>query len=599
MPAIMIPTEPRMYDKNSHEDFIFERLKELPSDYYVIHSFCSTDIIDNIFVEKEADFVIFHPKKGILVLEAKAGGVEIENDAWIYKTSKKRCNYDGPYRQADLAMRFIMRQVESKMKGILSKCKFLYTACFPDMREKEINNIQFRTQEEKFKNRTISRDDLLNKDKLLEKIEEIFKLDTSNERIKTNLTEKDTQQIINIFCRNIHVSPSADLSHDITQLRFFNLLQEQLNVLHFLQEQKTVAINGAAGTGKTVIACERAKQLVEDEGEKVLYLCFNAFLCNFLKEQYKQYEGKIDFYTISSYACKIAESPLNGAVYTKAKNNLSKNSELLTYNHIIIDEAQDFGIKIIEDSGLIEEIFYIILYEREKGSFFCFYDQLQMIYNKTLPKFITEADCKITLFKNCRNTSYIARTSLKPIVTEKNKRRLDNLDKVNHGKTPRIFFTEQKRTEECLDFIIDDLQSNRGLKPKDIVILTLGIESESIIPNSNGKYKNRYVFTTAKKFKGLESRGIILVDVTSSSFLKNSKQIEEQQETEFDINDERTYYVGASRAREFLEIITSMTDNECLTVLKENENFEVYEDLPLKKAKKEFVNVLGANKKEY
>ena len=51
MPAIMIPTEPRMYDKNSHEDFIFERLKELPSDYYVIHSFCSTDIIDNIFVE--------------------------------------------------------------------------------------------------------------------------------------------------------------------------------------------------------------------------------------------------------------------------------------------------------------------------------------------------------------------------------------------------------------------------------------------------------------------------------------------------------------------------------------------------------------------
>ena len=232
-------------------------------------------------------------------------------------------------------------------------------------------------------------------------------------------------------------------------------------------------------------------------------------------------------------------------------------------------------------------------------SFFCFYDQLQMIYNKTLPKFITEADCKITLFKNCRNTSYIARTSLKPIVTEKNKRRLDNLDKVNHGKTPRIFFTEQKRTEECLDFIINDLQSNRGLKPKDIVILTLGIESESIIPNSNGKYKNRYVFTTAKKFKGLESRGIILVDVTSSSFLKNSKQIEEQQETEFDINDERTYYVGASRAREFLEIITSMTDNECLTVLKENENFGVYEDLPLKKAKKEFVNVLGANKKEY
>lgn len=599
MPAIMIPTQPRMYDENSHEDFIFNRLRELPSDFYVIHSFCSTDILDNVFVEKEADFIIFHPQKGILVLEAKAGGIDIENDAWIYKSSKKRCAYDGPYRQADLAMRFIMRQVENRMKDILSKCKFLYTACFPDMSEKDLQAIQFRTQEEKFKNRTICKDDLLDTNKLIEKIENIFKTDTSLDRIKTHLSNEDTQKIINIFCRNIHISPSADLSHDITQLRFFTLLEEQLNVLHFLQGQKTVAINGAAGTGKTIIACERAKQIVEDENDKVLYLCYNNQLCDFLQKQYMQYNNKIDFLTISSYACKLAKSEFNNAVYLKAKNLLSNNPNLLTYNHIIIDEAQDFGIKSIEDSGLIDEIFYIILYERENGTFFSFYDQLQMIYNKQLPRFIQEADCKMTLFKNCRNTTYVATTSLKPIVDENNTRRLDNLDKLNTGRTPRFFFTNNEKSEKCLDFIIKDLHENRGVEAKDIVILSMCKECDSVIPNTNNKYKNKYLFTTAKKFKGLESKAIILVDVTVSSFLKNSKQIDEQDDMEFILNDERTYYVGASRAREYLDIITSMTDEDCLKVLQNNDNFKGYENLSLKKAKKEFVDVLGANKKEF
>ena len=271
----------------------------------------------------------------------------------------------------------------------------------------------------------------------------------------------------------------------------------------------------------------------------------------------------------------------------------------MEYDHIIVDEAQDFGIKAIEDSGLINELFYIILYERENGSFFSFYDQLQMIYNTQLPKFIQEADCKMTLFKNCRNTTYVATTSLKPIIDEKNKRRLNSLDKHNNGKTPRFFFTKKELSEKCLDSVIKDLHENRELKANDIVILTMSTEKDSIITNENNKYKNKYMFTSAKKFKGLESRAIILVDVTASSFVKNSKQIEERDEMEFELNDERTYYVGASRAREFLEVITSITDEECLKILQENENFQGYENLPLKKAKKEFVDALGANKKEF
>ncbi len=599
MSAIMIPSQPRMYDESSHEKIIFDALKNLPSDYYVIHSFCSTDIIDNVFIEKEADFVIFNPQKGILVLEAKAGGVEIENDAWIYSNSHDLCPYDGPYRQADLAMRFLKKQVENRINNISKKCKFLYTACFPDMKQDELRKITFRTQEQVFKNHTICKDEIKDKEKLLKMVEAIFEIDVTAERIKTKLTDEETRQIINIFCKEIHVTPSADLSHDLTELRFFSLLEEQLNVLHFLKGQKTVAINGAAGTGKTVIACERAKQIVEEEDSKVLYLCFNNKLCNYLKEQYSQYKNQIDFYTITAYAMKLAKSDFNGAIYEKAKNNLVKNSNLLEYDHIIIDEAQDFGIPIIENSGLINEIFYIILYERENGTFFSFYDQLQMIYNTQLPKFIQEADCKMTLFKNCRNTTHVATTSLRPIIDEKNNRRLDNLDKINVGKSPRIYFTSKELVEKCLDTIIQDLHENKSLKVDDIVILSMCALKDSIISNKDEKYKHKYTFTTAKKFKGLESKAVILVDVTADSFTKNSKQIEEQDDQEFIMNDERTYYVGASRAREFLDIITIMNDEDCLRVLNQNENFRNNTTIKQKKAKKEFADIIGALKKEY
>lgn len=44
-----------------------------------------------------------------------------------------------------------------------------------------------------------------------------------------------------------------------------------------------------------------------------------------------------------------------------------------------------------------------------------FYDRLQLVQSSHIPKYISEADCKLTLYRNCRNTENIAITSLKPI----------------------------------------------------------------------------------------------------------------------------------------------------------------------------------------
>jgi len=569
--AIMIPSKPREYDERSQEDKIFKALSLLSNEYYVIHSFCITTIIDNIINENETDFIVFNPKKGILVIEAKAGNVSYYDDEWRYEGGRPM-SHRGPYKQASLGKHNLYNLIEQKNYNLISRCKFLHTVWFPSLSYNEIQKIDFPEDAAPLKDYTLSKDDLTNPSNMIEKI---FSLDVPR-RIQTKLSESDTKQILNIFCKTFNVFPSVNIENDLTEIKFYHLLQEQLQVLYFLNGQKTVAVNGAAGTGKTIIACERAKQLAE-QGLKVLFLCYNTFLYEKLTNDYKNFP-LIHFTTLNGFVKQLTG---NGNDYSKAAYILNQNTNKFEYDHVIIDEAQDFGMDDIEESGLINTIFNIITIERENGSFYCFYDKLQMINNSKIPEFINESDCKISLFKNCRNTTNIAKTSLLPVVDEKENRRLQYLDRTNIGKTPRFFFCEKKSITQCLDSIINDLIINRHMEEKDIVILTLETQEKSLIPNSNNLYNNKIKFTTTRKFKGLEARSIVLVDFDYDIF-REDKLLR--------------YYVGASRAKESLDIISTMTNDECISLLENHFNKE---GIKPKHAQNEFVKGFQALKKSY
>lgn len=101
-----------------------------------------------------------------------------------------------------------------------------------------------------------------------------------------------------------------------------------------------------------------------------------------------------------------------------------------------------------------------------------------------------------------------------------------------------------------LDEIISKLHEN---KIQDIVILTLKTEKNSILANDivNQRYKGCY-FTSCRKFKGLEADAVILVDFSESTLLE----------------EVQLFYVGASRARIQLEIVTDMNNEACKYVLE-------------------------------
>ena len=90
-------------------------------------------------------------------------------------------------------------------------------------------------------------------------------------------------------------------------------------------------------------------------------------------------------------------------------------------------------------------------------------------------KFIEDADCKLTLYRNCRNTENIAITSLRPLSERK--------PKLHEGCVKGVpanfyFASDDDRAIECVDDVIEKLRTD-GFK--DIVILTCKTEESSLL----------------------------------------------------------------------------------------------------------------------
>ena len=220
---------------------------------------------------------------------------------------------------------------------------------------------------------------------------------------------------------------------------------------------------------------------------------------------------------------------------------------------MIVDEGQDFGSDDIAE--VLETMKSIIEETTEDGSFYVFYDKLQLIQARKLPPFLADADCKLTLYRNCRNTENIAKTSLGPI-SDRAPKLIENCLVGAPAKLHYCSNADSVLAE--VDGAIDGLFSD---EVRDIVILTCKAENDSILTPHlvNGGYpagKKSIRFTTCRKCKGLEADAVILVDVDKTTFTGNDGQ------------NVLLYYVGTSRARLRLDVIAQLDDSDCLAVLE-------------------------------
>lgn len=538
--AIMIPERPRSFEAASQEGLMFDALTLLPNDYYVFHSFRITDVHDNTFHESETDFVILNRLKGIICLEAKAGQVQYRDGYWLYGNGIPMHN-GGPFNQASANKYKLMKYIsDSNISFILKKCKFFHAVWFPAVSNERLRSMNLPSEGDKAL--VLTEEALKNPEEFLNRI---YAIEIPS-KVETDVSEAECRRLVReIFCPQFSVIPSTTFDTELKKIVFHRLLKEQAHILDFLDEQPTAAVNGAAGTGKTMIAVEKAQRHA-DAGENVLFLCFNAKLREYLEKAYPH--SLIAYYTIAGFACKMCNTVSPDYVLLKNKLEDYYISEMFPYKHVIIDEGQDFGSEVIEETDILQLLHDIIVDTDKGGTFYVFYDRLQLIQAREMPKFIGELDCRLTLHRNCRNTENIAITSLRPMSERKPKLFAGAVK----GTPAKLYFCENQEEEtECINYIIDTLSSAQF---KDIVILTCKTETTSVLSSAvrDGRFRNKYMFTSCRKFKGLEADAIILIDVDRSVFEPENILL---------------YYVGASRARIRLDIVANLSDSDCTEIL--------------------------------
>lgn len=584
MAAHMIPAQPKEFDERSHEGDVFNALKKLPDDYYVFHSFNTVGVSsDNVFYERELDFVVASPKKGILIIEVKAGdNIRFDGRTWRY-SSGTAMKHGGPYKQAVTAKRALSNKFtnhpDKKIRDLYEKTKFMHAVFFPQMTTAQMEAMSGLPEDADIR-MTLCAEELVNPTK---KIAELFSATIPGLKVnttETHLSDEDFQLILDeVLCPHFNLIPSPQAKTIAIDERMNQLLREQYMILDFLDEQETAVINGAAGTGKTMIAVEKARRHSMN-GDAVLFLCYNRLLCEKLIEDHKNNESKayrkqfanVEFMTISRLAKRVTGDFKNySGLYEWLKECIDKKHEL-GFKHIIVDEGQDFGLvdfDLSEEHGTSSENTSIIDALQEAalengGTFYLFYDKYQMIQGSSsdeyeLPYCIENSDCRLTLHKNCRNTKEIARTSVTPLRDKKNKVVKANVScSWEEPVKPCIHVVEDaKEYITALDSVLDHLEE---VGAKEAVILTPDKLDHSAIcsqlrfsaDQADGyayyvHNEKEYKVTTCKKFKGLEAEAIVMLDLDKDSFV-GKKGLE--------------FYVGTSRARHYLDLICNIVGDE-------------------------------------
>lgn len=588
--AHMIPPKPKAIDEKSNEGIIFRKLKfGLGPDYYVFHSVSEVEVLPNDqYFEREIDFVVAHKDKGVLCIEVKGGkDIWYADRTWYYSNGDKM-DHEGPYHQVASAKRTIRNKVQyhksAKVRDLFNKCRFFHAVMFADLSRENFDSLS-GLPEEADSRITICAEDMISIEK---KVNEIFDCKLSWEKynnVDTNMNDVEFKLLLDsVLCPHFKLIPSPKVKHALWEDNFNQLLREQYLILEFLDEQDTAVINGAAGTGKTMLAVEKAKRH-SNHGENVLFLCYNRMLCDSLIKRYKNNENSafteqyknVDFMTISKLAKEKVGNHADFDGLLEWLLECADKQKELGYQHIIVDEGQDFGIvdaRTSGEAGSSEDNCSIIDALQEaaltnQGTFYLFYDKFQMIQGGTtvqynLPDCIENSDCRLTLHKNCRNTQEIARTSVTPLKDKKSKAiRPSTACSWEKPFKPVMHIIDNiNKTKGVLDEVITSMVDDGFteiviLTPKTLKFTCIADELK-VGEDGYDRYQCngiKYPVTTCIKFKGLEADAIIMLDLDKESFTGQKGQF---------------FYVGTSRAKHRLE---------CLCTLFEDEYYDVVHDL--------------------
>lgn len=501
------------------EKVTFEAFATLPDDWSVIYSLRWFGHRDGRSGDGEADFLLLHPRNGLLVVEVKGGSeILVKDGEWFSRSRGELHPIKDPFDQASTSKFALLQWLRKQLPGV-NVPKIGHLVVFPShVQEGDISPAGRR--------------------ELICDSRDLKDVVTTLERAVTFLGNQGSTspEVLDAIRRKLRPNTVINLSarqsvesalHDIDLLT-----EQQEAIMESIQENARVLVKGAAGTGKTVLALNSAIRSAST-GFKTLLLCFNKPLAHHLQDLGAGVPN-LTIDNIDSFATRVVgemgedTSDLELLPFQLADIALETS---LAYDAVFVDEAQDFKTDWWD---AIESL----LKNPRTSALRLFFDSNQNIYEGSgIERFNSAYSVKLTI--NCRNTREIARYV----------NRLGNLDnptKAANGPEPLVAkFRRDSSLIEQVCGLIEQIHDTFGIRADELVVLTDSAAARSSLSEGLGQGASPWrevQVETIHRFKGLESQAVICV-----------LESDEARTSPEDLA--RLGYIGLSRARVVLGVL--------------------------------------------
>jgi hypothetical protein len=462
----------------------------------------------------EADFIIVHPDRGLLVLEVKGGEISRDGATGQWHSVDRYGSRHAISDPIEQARRNSFALVE-KLAEAPATAGFSYpighAIALPNARLKHVA-LGLDAPDQII----LDQDDFGAMQKSIERVTS-FVLGDRQTQVGTSAIRALTQVISPTW--EIQVALKAQLREE--RERFRTLTEEQFFLLDMLAGHRRALVDGCAGSGKTFLAVEKARRLA-NEGFDTLLTCFNRNLAASIRDSLDPMPPTLRVQHFHELAYEFVEQAGIANAGPGDDSNLYFKETLPTllldavdrltdrFDAIVVDEGQDFqGEWWVPLESLLRDTDSI---------WYVFYDGQQNIYTDgmTVP-FESEPHF---LPVNLRNTKAIHRL-IEPYYAGR-----PIQCRGPEGRPPKTITTANP--EVALRLELHRLVNEEGIPGDDIVILTgvsqrrSGWKEGLKVGNLSLTWDaqpgaNQIRVATVHSFKGLERPVVIVTEMDSGT----------------------------------------------------------------------------------
>src|SRR5262249_45452562 len=156
--------------------------------------------------------------------------------------------------------------------------------------------------------------------------------------------------IVNLLAPTLRVTGLLRAHIADAERQILQLTERQIAALSMIRNVRRCVVRGGAGTGKTLLAVEKARR-VALEGGRALLVCFNAPLASVLSNDLRGTAGIVvsTFHALcmrlGRASGSVPQNPDDGWFATRAADVLTDAAGAMNdgekYDALIVDESQD------------------------------------------------------------------------------------------------------------------------------------------------------------------------------------------------------------------------------------------------------------------